>query len=156
MTGLAVCAGDRRSLSPTIDLRIVWPRQTEMKEGLHLSEAKITLGSLIVPFVVAALFFSAAGTNYARVPLAQKEADARRKKARQVFYVCPMHAEVRSKSPGTCHRCNMRLVKRRSAKSTVALSDYLHKGSKIEEKQLFLGQTQKARQPSRPQRDRIE
>jgi hypothetical protein len=38
-----------------------------------------------------------------------------RKKARRrqaVSYVCPMHPDMRSKSPGTCPKCLMELVRR--------------------------------------------
>ncbi|MCI0546222.1 MAG: hypothetical protein L0027_02945 [Candidatus Rokubacteria bacterium] len=33
------------------------------------------------------------------------------------YYTCPMHPEVKEKSPGSCSKCGMRLVKR-AAKET--------------------------------------
>jgi hypothetical protein len=42
---------------------------------------------------------------------AVKRVKARRQvPRREISYVCPMHSDIRSKSPGTCPKCLMKLV----------------------------------------------
>ena len=38
-------------------------------------------------------------------------------KPSEIRYVCPMHPEVESKTPGACRKCKMTLVKRRVVKT---------------------------------------
>jgi len=49
----------------------------------------------------------------------QRQRTARRKtiRRRAINYVCPMHPDMRSNSPGTCPKCLMELV-RKDAKPT--------------------------------------
>ncbi|HZI48425.1 MAG TPA: heavy metal-binding domain-containing protein [Pyrinomonadaceae bacterium] len=42
---------------------------------------------------------------------AVKRVKARRQvRQREISYVCPMHSDIRSKSPSTCPKCMMKLV----------------------------------------------
>ena len=42
---------------------------------------------------------------------AVKRVKARRQvRQREISYVCPMHSDIRSKSPGACPKCLMKLV----------------------------------------------
>jgi hypothetical protein len=62
----------------------------------------------MVVIVLAALFL-AASSGYDKV--SGKASDGQRteqpQKPSEVRYVCPMHPEVESKTPGTCRKCKM-------------------------------------------------
>jgi heavy metal-binding protein len=59
------------------------------------------------------LLFTAEGLYSAQVVTSQKERSAHPSKPIQFQYVCPMHADVKSKRPGKCPKCKMTLEKKR-------------------------------------------
>lgn len=61
----------------------------------------------------AALLFNAEGLYSAPVVTAQKERSAHPSKPTQFQYICPMHEDVKSKKPGKCPKCKMKLEKKR-------------------------------------------
>lgn len=61
----------------------------------------------------AALLFTAEGLYSAPVVTAQKERSAHPSKLIEFQYVCPMHEDVKSKKPGKCPKCKMKLEKKR-------------------------------------------
>ena len=61
----------------------------------------------------AALLFTAESLYSAPVVTAQKERSAHPSKPIQFQYVCPMHEDVKSKRPGKCPKCKMKLEKKR-------------------------------------------
>jgi Heavy metal binding domain len=63
--------------------------------------------------LLAALIFTAEGLYSAPVVTAQKELSAHPSKPIQFQYVCPMHEDVKSKRPGKCPKCKMKLEKKR-------------------------------------------
>ena len=77
--------------------------------------------------VLVPLLLMASSSYYApanSTTIDQKERTSRPEKQTQdVEYVCPMHSNVTSKSRGTCPKCNMELVKKKSEKVT-AMSPY--------------------------------
>jgi Heavy metal binding domain len=68
-----------------------------------------------LPFVLllAALLFTTERLYSAPVVTAQKERSAHPSKPIQFQYVCPMHEDVKSKRPGKCPKCKMKLEKKR-------------------------------------------
>jgi hypothetical protein len=74
---------------------------------------------LSVPLLGAALL-SATGNGYtAPVVTAEKVSSAQsQQKPAQFQYVCPMHADVKSKRPGKCYKCKMKLEKKRIKEPT--------------------------------------
>ena len=76
---------------------------------------------LSVPLLVAALL-SATGSGYtATVVTAEKVSSAQsQQKPAQFQYVCPMHEDVKSKRPGKCYKCKMKLEKRRIKEPTIS------------------------------------
>lgn len=71
---------------------------------------------LTLPWIAAALLLLAAGL-YPVPVTAQKERAAHSSARTQFQYVCPMHADVKSKKPGKCPKCKMKLEKRRIKES---------------------------------------
>ena len=67
-------------------------------------------------FFVAAMFAMAAREDYA-LPVSNGQKRVARAKPAPVVYVCPMHSNVTSKSPGICHKCDMALVRKRKPKT---------------------------------------
>jgi hypothetical protein len=65
---------------------------------------------------VAVLAFSG-GYSSSSSQEGKKERPAPQEKTSTVEYVCPMHADVKSKSRGTCPKCKMSLVKKRGPRS---------------------------------------
>ena len=61
----------------------------------------------------SALLFTAEGLYSAPVVTAQKERSAHPSKPIEFQYVCPMHEDVKSKKPGKCPKCKMKLEKKR-------------------------------------------
>ena len=77
---------------------------------------------LLVATAVAILLLS--GEYRSAVPLSgQKERPKPEKKSPPppVVYECPMHAEVKSESKGTCPKCKMNLEKKRGPKTIAGL-----------------------------------
>ena len=74
---------------------------------------------LSVPLLGVALL-SATGSGYtALVVTAEKVSSAQsQQKPAQFQYVCPMHEDVKSKRPGKCYKCNMKLEKKRIQEHT--------------------------------------
>jgi len=62
-----------------------------------------------VSLIAAALLLSAEGLY--SVPVVTTQQKTSQKSARFV-YVCPMHADVKSKKPGKCPKCKMTLEKK--------------------------------------------
>lgn len=54
--------------------------------------------------------------------IAQQKSRAVQAKTSSTTYVCPMHPEVQSRSPGKCHKCKMALVKKQSADDQLAVN----------------------------------
>ena len=63
--------------------------------------------------LLAALLFGAESLYSATVVTTQKERSAHPSKPIQFQYVCPMHEDVKSKRPGKCPKCKMKLEKKR-------------------------------------------
>jgi hypothetical protein len=63
--------------------------------------------------LLAALLFTTESLNSASVVTSQKERSAHPSKPIQFQYVCPMHEDVKSKRPGKCPKCKMKLEKKR-------------------------------------------
>lgn len=63
--------------------------------------------------LLAVLLFGAEGLYFAPVVTAQKERSAHPSKPIEFQYVCPMHEDVKSKKPGKCPKCKMKLEKKR-------------------------------------------
>ncbi len=74
---------------------------------------------LSVPLLAAALL-STTGSGYtAPVVTAEKNSSANSdQKPAQFQYVCPMHEDVKSKRPGKCYKCKMKLEKKRIKEPT--------------------------------------
>ena len=74
-----------------------------------------------VSLLLATLLFTAEGLYSAPVVtqtvVTQKERSAHPSKPIQFQYVCPMHADVKSKRPGKCPKCKMTLEKKRITQS---------------------------------------
>jgi hypothetical protein len=68
---------------------------------------------LAMPLLTAALLLTAEGIYSAPVVTAQKSRSAHPSKPIQFQYVCPMHEDVKSKRPGKCPKCKMKLEKKR-------------------------------------------
>ena len=70
-----------------------------------------------VSLLFATLLFTAEGLYSAPVVtqtvVTQKERSAHPSKPIQFQYVCPMHEDVKSKRPGKCPKCKMKLEKKR-------------------------------------------
>lgn len=47
-----------------------------------------------------------------------QKTDKAHPKSVEIIYVCPMHANVQSKTRGTCPKCKMTMVKRRAPKKS--------------------------------------
>ena len=74
-------------------------------------------------FLLAALFaFSLLLTPVrvysATVNAAQKGRSAHSKQRTRFHYVCPMHEDVSSKTPGKCIKCKMKLVRKPLTQNT--------------------------------------
>jgi len=72
---------------------------------------------LITPLLAAVLLLTAAGLYSIPVVEAQQKRSAHSKKPTQFHYVCPMHEDITSKKRATCHKCKMKLVKKRLPKT---------------------------------------
>ncbi len=73
---------------------------------------------LSVPLLGAALL-SATGSGYTATVVTEKFRSAQsQQKPAQFQYVCPMHEDVKSKRPGKCYKCKMKLEKRRIKEPT--------------------------------------
>ena len=68
---------------------------------------------VFVPLLAAVLLFTAEVIYSAPVVTSQKERSAHPSKPIQFQYVCPMHEDVKSKRPGKCPKCKMKLEKKR-------------------------------------------
>lgn len=67
----------------------------------------------ILPLVTATLLvIGAGGYSLFAVKAAKKEHSAHSDKPARFHYVCPMHEDVTSKTPGTCPKCKMKLVRK--------------------------------------------
>lgn len=62
--------------------------------------------------ITAASMFTFTIATQSFVNAAQTHREPRPAKSDQMNYVCPMHPDVQSKSPGKCHKCKMALVKK--------------------------------------------
>lgn len=70
------------------------------------------LRSFISMPLLAALLFTG-DSLYSAPVTAQKERSAHPSKPIQFHYICPMHEDVKSKRPGKCPKCKMKLEKKR-------------------------------------------
>jgi Heavy metal binding domain len=66
---------------------------------------------LLVPLFAVALIFITADV-YSAFTTTQNGPPAQSKKPDQVYYVCPMHGDVRYKKPGLCPKCKMKLERK--------------------------------------------
>lgn len=72
-----------------------------------------------MPLIAAALLFTAVGLDSAPAAAAQQKTSAHSQKRVRFYYVCPMHEDVTSKTPGRkCYKCKMKLEKRRVKEPT--------------------------------------
>lgn len=67
---------------------------------------------LSVPLLAVALLFGTQSLYFAQAA-AQQINSAHSKTQGQVYYVCPMHPDVKYKQPGKCPKCKMTLEKKR-------------------------------------------
>lgn len=72
---------------------------------------------LLLTLLAAALMVTTPRGCSPGVSAQQKERSAHSKKPTRFHFVCPMHENVTSKKRGTCHKCNMKLVKKRLPKT---------------------------------------
>jgi hypothetical protein len=73
---------------------------------------------LSLPLLAAALL-STTGSGYTTpFVTAEKSSANSRQKPAQFQYVCPMHEDVKSKRPGKCYKCKMKLEKKRIKEPT--------------------------------------
>lgn len=74
---------------------------------------------LSAPLLAAALL-SATGSGYTSlvVTLENNSSAQSQQKPAQFQYVCPMHEDVKSKRPGKCYKCKMKLEKKRIKEPT--------------------------------------
>ena len=69
---------------------------------------------LSMPLLGAVLLLTADSVYTAPVVTAEKNSSAQsQQKPAQFQYVCPMHEDVKSKRPGKCYKCKMKLEKKR-------------------------------------------
>jgi hypothetical protein len=75
--------------------------------------------NLKLGIIVAAGLFLTADTGYdtASSLVTKGQRTERQQKPSEIRYVCPMHPEVESKTPGACRKCKMTMVKRRVVKA---------------------------------------
>jgi len=75
--------------------------------------------NLTVILIVAAGLFLPADTGYdtASGLVTEGQRTHQQEKPSEIRYVCPLHPEVESKTPGACRKCKMTLVKRRIVKT---------------------------------------
>lgn len=78
---------------------------------------------LSVPLLAAALLLTAENLYFAPVVTAQKAPTAQKRSAHsqkqiRFRYICPMHEDVKSKTPGKCPKCKMKLEKKRIKEPT--------------------------------------
>jgi cytochrome oxidase Cu insertion factor (SCO1/SenC/PrrC family) len=76
--------------------------------------APLMMASLLLPTSSVSQVFAGVG--------AQTRRATRQTKSGHLKYVCPMHPEVESKSPGKCPKCKMALVRKRNSDDQVAQS----------------------------------
>jgi hypothetical protein len=72
---------------------------------------------LLLSLLAAALIVTTASGDTPGVSAQQKERSAHSEKTTEFHFVCPMHENVTSKKRGTCHKCKMKLVKKRLPKT---------------------------------------
>jgi hypothetical protein len=71
------------------------------------------------PLLGAALLLAPVSIYTAPVVTAEKDSSAQsQQKPAQFQYVCPMHEDVKSKRPGKCYKCKMKLEKKRIQEPT--------------------------------------
>ena len=74
---------------------------------------------LSTPPLAAALLLTALSGYTSPVVTAEKNSSAHsQQKPAQFHYVCPMHEDVKSKRPGKCYKCKMKLEKKRIKEPT--------------------------------------
>jgi hypothetical protein len=75
---------------------------------------------LLTASLLAAALLSATQSGYtAPVVTAENVSSApSQQKPAQFHYVCPMHEDVKSKRPGKCYKCKMKLEKKRIKEPT--------------------------------------
>ena len=75
--------------------------------------------NLKLAIIVAAGLFLTADTGYdtASGLVTEGQRTHQQEKPSEIRYVCPMHPEVESKTPGACRKCKMTMVKRRVVKA---------------------------------------
>ena len=74
---------------------------------------------LSAPLLVSALLLTTGSVYTAPVVTAEKNSSApSQQKPAQFQYVCPMHEDVKSKRPGKCYKCKMKLEKKRIKEPT--------------------------------------
>jgi hypothetical protein len=71
------------------------------------------LRHLSVSLLAAGLLFAAQSLYCASVVTSHGDRSAHPSKPVQFQYVCPMHEDVKSKRPGKCPKCKMKLEKKR-------------------------------------------
>jgi len=72
----------------------------------------------MVVIVLAALFLAtSSGYDTVSGKASNGQRTEQPQKPSEVRYVCPMHPEVESKTPGSCRKCKMTLEKKRIVKT---------------------------------------
>ena len=73
---------------------------------------------LLAPLFAFSLLLTPVRVYSAAVNAAQKGRSAHSKQRAQFHYVCPMHEDVSSKTPGQCRKCKMKLVRKPLTQNT--------------------------------------
>lgn len=74
---------------------------------------------LSVSLLAAALLLTSESGYTAPVVTVEKNSSAQsQQKPAQFQYICPMHEDVKSKRPGKCYKCKMKLEKKRIKEPT--------------------------------------
>jgi Heavy metal binding domain len=74
---------------------------------------------LSVPLLAAALLLTTGSGYTAAFVTDEKNSSANsQQKPAHIQYVCPMHEDVKSKRPGKCYKCKMKLEKKRIKEPT--------------------------------------
>lgn len=75
---------------------------------------------LSMPLLATILLFATEGLYSAEVVTTQQTTSAHSKKPVRFYYVCPMHEDFKSRQPGLCPKCKMKLEKRRITELTAS------------------------------------
>jgi hypothetical protein len=104
--------GKWRAHLVNVTVGLVNSRYVEIKTGLREGDQVIYAGykSLKEGDPVVATEWGQEGTDARGGPLTLPPAGDEEKAGAGIVYACPMHPEVRTKEPGNCPKCGMKLV----------------------------------------------